>query len=177
MSPNSIAEASPSLRARVAGAFYMITIVAGILGYAAGRTHLADISLLVAGAAYIVVTLLLYELLKPVNRSLSLLAAFFSIVGIAHSDNSLFFFGFYCVLIGYLIIKSNLLPGAIGVLMVVAGLGHLTNVLVSLLFPALAHVVSPIALGLGGIGEISLALWLLVMGVHVKTEEKTKLPA
>jgi len=36
---------------------------------------------LIATACYIAVTALFYDLFKPVNRSLSLLAAFFSLVG------------------------------------------------------------------------------------------------
>jgi hypothetical protein len=38
---------------------------------------------LIATACYIAVTALFYDLFKPVNRSLSLLAAFFSLVGCA----------------------------------------------------------------------------------------------
>jgi len=38
---------------------------------------------LTATACYIAVTALFYELFKPVNRGLSLLAAFFSLVGCA----------------------------------------------------------------------------------------------
>jgi hypothetical protein len=38
---------------------------------------------LFAGACYLVVTLLLYLLLKPVSSGISLLAAFFSIIGVA----------------------------------------------------------------------------------------------
>lgn len=40
-------------------------------------------ALLISGAFYIGATLFIYEVLKPVNRSLSLLAAFFSLVGCA----------------------------------------------------------------------------------------------
>lgn len=40
----------------------------------------ADLSVV---ACYIVVTALIYDLFKPVNRGLSLLAAFFSLVGCA----------------------------------------------------------------------------------------------
>jgi Domain of unknown function (DUF4386) len=92
------------LKARVAGAFYLLTTVAGLFYVFAGNAFivtgdasakakniLASESLyrlditanIVAAGAYVVVTLLLYELLKPVSRTLSLLAAFFSIVGIA----------------------------------------------------------------------------------------------
>ena len=43
----------------------------------------ATAAMLVSGAFYLGVTLLIYELLKPVNRTVSLLAAFFSLVGCA----------------------------------------------------------------------------------------------
>jgi len=41
----------------------------------------ATVALLISTAFYIAATLFVYEVLKPVNRSLSLLAAFFSLVG------------------------------------------------------------------------------------------------
>lgn len=69
---------------------------------------------LAASACYVAVTLLFYGLFKPVSRSLSLLAAFFGLAGCAigaleafhlapFQINSLVLFGFYCLLIGYLI--------------------------------------------------------------------------
>src|ERR1700730_16728005 len=41
-------------------------------------------------------------------------------------DIGLVFFGFWCVLVGYLIFRSTFLPRIIGVLEVLAGLGYLT---------------------------------------------------
>src|SRR5438552_17219999 len=114
----SILTGEPELAARIAGAFYLVTVLTSLFGFFVARgTHAGDLSNLVAGAAYVVVTMLLYQLLKPVNPGLSLLAAFFGLVGISHSGNSLFFFGFYCMLLGYLIFKSTFLPRTIGVLM------------------------------------------------------------
>ena len=75
----------------------------------------------------------------------------------------LVFFGFRCALIGYLIYKSTFLPRIIGVLMAFAGLGYLT-----LLWPPLANYVSPFNLALAAPGELSLVLWLLVVGVNVQ---------
>ena len=98
-------ETSPRLQARTAGAFYLITIITGVFAEvfvrgslvvrddaAATATNiLAHESLyrfglaadLIMLACYIAVTLLFYDLFKLVGRSLSLLAAFFSLVGIA----------------------------------------------------------------------------------------------
>ncbi len=164
---------SPRLKARVAGAFYMITVVTAPFDYFVARgTHLGHAAGLVAGAAYVVVTLLLYDLLKPVSKSLSLLAAFFSLEGIAHSDDSLFFFGFYCILLGYLVLKSTFLPRVFGALMALAGLGLLINTFSDLAPASVAHVLSTIGLGMDS-GEILFALWLVLMGVNVPKWEET----
>jgi len=74
--------------------------------------------------------------------------------------HSLVFFGFYCLLIGILIFKSNFLPKFLGGLMVAAGLGWLTFV-----SRPLAASLSPYHYVAGGIGEGILTLWLLFMGV------------
>jgi hypothetical protein len=71
-------------------------------------------------------------------------------------------FGFYCLLIGYLIFRSAFLPRFLGVLMAVAGLGWLT-----FLSPALARSLSPYNFLPGVFGEAWLTLWLLVNGVDV----------
>ena len=160
---------------------------------------------LVATACYVAVTALFYDLFKPVNRSLSLLAAFFSLLGCAIQafggllqlaplvvlgegqygsgfkaeqlralalmfldlnaqavSISLVFFGFYCLLIGYLILRSSFLPRILGVPMAIAGFGWL-----SFLSPPLAGYLSPYILVLGFLAELSLCLWLLVIGVNV----------
>jgi hypothetical protein len=168
-----IAEASPRFKARVAGVFYLLTFLTGGAAlFVRGRLGLA--AGLIAGACYIAVTLLFYYMFKRVNRSLSLLAAIFSLVGCAIGPLSLFvhaashisplvFFGFYCLLIGYLIFRSTFLPRILGVLMAFAGLGWLT-----FLSPLLANYLSPYNLAPGILGEGSLTLWLLVMGVNAQ---------
>ncbi|HMG72660.1 MAG TPA: DUF4386 domain-containing protein [Pyrinomonadaceae bacterium] len=77
--------------------------------------------------------------------------------------NPLVFFGFYCLLIGYLIFRSTFLPRILGVLMVFAGLGWLT-----FLSPPLADSLSPYIFIPGLLGEGALTLWLLIMGVNVQ---------
>ena len=76
--------------------------------------------------------------------------------------NSLVFFGPYRLLIGYLIFRSTFLPRILGVLMMFAGLGWL------LFLSPLANHLSTYLKVLGFLAELSLCLWLLVMGVNVQ---------
>ena len=95
---------SPVLQARIAGACWLLCIVAGLASFiAAGplivandaatteANILANESLyrlgfaldLISGASYLGTTVFLYWVLKPVGRSVSLLAAFFGLAGVA----------------------------------------------------------------------------------------------
>jgi len=97
-------EASIRFKARVAGFFYFLLFPFGALSLLARRglvvkgdaaataagllLHETSWRLGIAGdllavLSYVVVTALFYELFKPVNRSLALIAAFFSLVGCA----------------------------------------------------------------------------------------------
>ncbi len=222
-----IVEASPRFKARIAGFFYLVTTLTRMFveifvrsrlvvsdNAAATATNIlaheplwrwgfaADI---LAFASYVALTALLYELFKPVNRSLSLVAAFFSLVAaVVQAISSLFhlaplvllggapylsvftteqlqalalvflrlraaayhniglvFFGLYCLLVGILILRSRFLPRILGVLMALAGLSY-----VLFLSPSLARSLQPYILVFPGVGQISLTLWLLVMGVN-----------
>jgi hypothetical protein len=164
-----IGQASPQCKARIAGVSYLLTFVAGIFALRGGL-----VANVIATVAYVAVTLLFYDIFKPVIRSLSLLAAFFSFAGLAwgaldmfhlapFNISNLVFFGFYCALIGYLILRSTFLPRILGVLMVIAGLGWLTY-----LSPPFANYLAPYNMASGILGEGSLTLWLMVMGVNVE---------
>jgi hypothetical protein len=98
-----MAEMAPRFKARIAGIFYLITTTTGFAEVVRGRlvvysdaaataanilTHeplfrLAFATDLIVNQCFIVLTLLFYDLFKPVNRSFSLLAAFFGLVGCA----------------------------------------------------------------------------------------------
>ena len=224
-----IAKASPALKARIAGVIYLFCgwaysfadgSVRGKLvvdGDAAATAHniMAHMPLYQLGFAadlfsvvcYITVTLLLYDLFRPVDRSISLLAAFFSFGGcIVQAVSSLFhlaplfvlggapylnafkpeqlqslallllnlraqstniymvFFGCYCILIGYLILRSTFMPRIIGAFMAIAGVGYLT-----FLSPPIAHSLFPhVLMPAGALGEGSLILWLLIFGVNAR---------
>ncbi len=220
-------EAGASPPARIAGLFYLLVFffnvssllvrrgliipddaaatASNILAHAS-RFWLGLTCNLVMIACFIVVTALLYELFKPVNRSLSLLAAFFGLMGCAAQTFSFLFqiapsvvlldaphlgafnaeqlqamalmlfklyakasnigsvfFGFFCLLIGYLVFRSAFLPRILGVLMMFAGVSWLT-----FLYPPLANSLRPYNLVPGVLGEGSLTVWLLAMGVNVE---------
>jgi hypothetical protein len=222
-----IAEVAPRPGARITGVVYFLYFLTAVLGefflkgivvngdpVATANNLIAHQPLyrlglatgLIAIACYIALTSLFYGLFKPVNRNLSLLAAFLGLVACAiMAAGSLFqlaplvvlggapylsafnveqlralalmflelnnqtaniclvLFGFYDLLIGYLILRSVFLPRVLGALMALAGLGWL-----SFLYPPLANFLSPYILVLGFLAELLLMLWLLVKGVNVQ---------
>jgi hypothetical protein len=166
-----IAKASPRFKARIAGALYLLSVVTAAFTelFVRGRLNIAGG--LLAVAVMVLVTLLLYDIFKPVNQGLSLLAALFSLVGLGfealrfqpHGVNiAIVFAGFYCLLIGYLIFRSALLPRILGGLMALAGLGWLTY-----LSNPLVNYLSPYNLASAFLAEASVFLWLLFMGVKI----------
>lgn len=179
--------ASPNFTARMAGFSWLMTFVFGMVALVASRRVLMPkewsiTANLLATVFYISATLFIYELLKPVNRSFSLLAAFFSLTGCSigalsaaiQSNNrqaaniSFLFFGLHCLIVGLLILRSAFLPRIVGALMVFAGLGWLTSCFANLLSPPLARALSIYIMLPGMLGEASLTLWLLVKGVNVE---------
>jgi hypothetical protein len=166
-----IAEASPRFKARIAGALYFLSLLTAALGESVGgKVGFAAGELAVAGM--VAMTLLFYDIFKPVSRSLALLATFFNLVGLSFEalrwnpqgvDIALVFVGLQHLLIGYLIFKSNFLPRILSVLMVFAGLAWLTYG-----SNPLANYLSPYNTASGILGEGLVYLWLLLMGVNVQ---------
>ena len=147
-------------KARVAGVFYVLVFVTGSLALLRGPV--ASAAMPIAAALYVVVTVLLYQLFKPVNPVVSLAAACVSLAGIVIGPlrllpvNPLVFFGFYCLFIAYLSGTSTFVPRVVAVLMMFAGVGWLTFASSSL-----AHRLFPFNFLPGVIGEASLTCWLL----------------
>ena len=225
-------ETSPNTYARIAGALYLINIVAGFLGEmfvrntmvisgdaAATAAHIAASPLLwrigIAGDLLMQVTdvplmLILYLLLRPVNRNLALLAMLFTMVQTAtlvanklnlltplflsgdmaylhafspeqlnalaylsikaHGHGfgvGLIFFGFECLITGYLIFRSGYFPRALGVMMQIAGVCYLINSFALIVMPALADALFPAILLPCLVAELSLCLWLIAKGVNL----------
>jgi hypothetical protein len=167
-----IEEASPRFKARMAGALNFFSLITVGLTESFVRGTLNFVGGYIGIASNVVVTLLLYDIFKPVNRRLSLLAASFALVGLTFEafrwqpqgvNIAIVVHGFYCLLIGYLIFKSTFLPRILGALMAFAGLGWVTYV-----SPTLVNYLSPYNLASAILAELSLMLWLLVMGVNVQ---------
>jgi Domain of unknown function (DUF4386) len=78
----------------------------------------------------------------------------------------LIFFGFACLVRGYLIFRSGYLPRTLGVLMAIAGLSYLVNSFALILAPSFATQIFPGVLLPAFIGELSFCLWLIVKGVN-----------
>ncbi len=172
-------QASPRFWARLAGLFYLINVATSLVAFSGKVGHSLTVASGVASTvSYVAVTALLYFLFRPVNPSISLVAALFSLAGctdgvltplhlLPFHIHSLVFFGFYCLLIGYLIVRSTFMPRILGVPMMLAGLGWLTFI-----SKPLSADLTPYHYIMGGIGEISLTLWLLVMGVNAERWEQ-----
>lgn len=178
-------ETSAGLFARTAGILYLLIFIAAPSGAATATPAKMTITL----ACDTGVAILFYVLFRPVSKRVSLLAAILRLVFVAimvfnslnyfgllghlkgaHSAAafntldgiSLVPFGVHCVLIAYLILKSNFLPRFLGVLLALAGLGYLV-----FLWPPLGlELFFPYILIPGVIGEGSLTLWLLIIGVN-----------
>ena len=77
----------------------------------------------------------------------------------------LVFFGFYCLIIGYLVWKSARVPRLPGILYGLAGLSYLINSLTMLLSKDFSNPLFPVYASVSFIGELSFCLWLLIKGV------------
>lgn len=86
---------------------------------------------------------------------------------------ALLMFGPYFLLTGYLIFKSTYLPKFIGALYVISGLGYTVNSFILILAPQLSGIVFMIIALPVFIGEISLALTLLLKGIKQDEWEKS----
>src|ERR1043165_524345 len=219
--------------ARVAGLLYLLLIIAGMVGevFIRGRIivsadpaatinnimssetrwRLGIAGDLLMHVCDIPVMLILYILLKPVNKNLALLALLFNLIQTAVlvanklnlfvplllSDGvdylnafdpqqlqalsyisirvhgigfgiGLIFFGFTCLVNGYLIIRSSYLPKLIGVLIQIAGLCYLINSFSLIIAPKFADSLFPAILLPAFIAELSFCLWLLIKGVNIQ---------
>lgn len=213
-------------KARIAGVFYfLIFICAGFAeGYvrtgvlipgdpsATAQNILASEGIFRMGLASdllafifdAIVAVLLYVILKPVSKILSLMAASFRLIAhpaigsinmlnhyaaLAVLDGSFIvaqpesfsllfmhlhstgyliagvFFAVHLLILGYLVIKSELFPKILGWLLGIAAFGYLIESFGSFLNPEYSDIYTMIVTITAVIGEISFTLWLLIKGV------------
>ncbi|TPG38485.1 DUF4386 domain-containing protein [Flavobacterium pectinovorum] len=229
-------ETSPQFYARIAGLLYLIIILIGLFAEVFVRNKLIVYGDATATANNIIhseflwrlgisadlimhicdlpVMIILYYLLKPVNKKLALLNLSFNLIQTAvlaanklnllaalfflgdseylksfspdqlHTLSylsiklhgygfgiGLIFFGFVCLIEGYLIYKSGYFPKTLGFLMVIAGFCYLINSFASIVAPQFSNFV---LLFPCIIAELSLTLWLIFKGVNL-TKWKEKL--
>jgi hypothetical protein len=228
-----LAGASPRQLARIAGGLYLLNIVAGFFaigvvpaalivpGDAAATVQNIQANELLYRlglAAHMIpivcnvpLVVILYDLFKVVNRRISLLMVFFSLVGTAVESANLLnqftplvlldgaqdshaltadqlqalayaplglqsigyniqqvIYAFFLLSAGYLVFRSTFLPRVVGVLLAIGALAYLTYSFATFLSPGFAaHLVPYIQLP-SLVGEGSLCLWLLAIGVNVR---------
>mgnify|MGYP001423935000 FL=1 len=78
------------------------------------------------------------------------------------------FWGLWLFPMGYLIFKSNFLPKALGILMIIGGFGYLVDSFVYFIFPDFDVTFSEFTF----LGELLLPLWLMFKGVNHEQWEK-----
>jgi len=83
------------------------------------------------------------------------------------SGFALLFFSGFCAAIGALILRSRLLPRALGVMMLLAGVCYFVSSLTTVVTPTLAGMLLPWILLPCFVGEASLATWLLAKGIDI----------
>ncbi len=224
--------------AKVAGLLYVIIILGSILGGISTelymQSHLVETAADTANTIFVpdglyrtgfsiyllvylsdlATAVVLYVLLKPVDKNLALLAAFFrfaeaTILGInmlnhfnaflllqgnaylgvfqpdqlqamasmflkVHRSGYLIsqvFFGFHCFFLGYLLFKSGYFPKALGILLIAASFGYLTESFAYFLLPnyeAVETIISWVSAVPAFLAELSLTYWLLFKGTDIE---------
>jgi hypothetical protein len=228
---------SPQTTARLAGALWLIVIAVSIASLFAAPSvningspaqtaasilaaetpyRLAFALLFVGSLCYLGVTALLYELLRPVNRSVALFGAFAGLAGLtigaASAVNELgaldllkqasaaapavasqlqtiaqfalrdgpefkvgmVFFGLQIASVGYLILRSGLVPRIIGGVLVAGGLSYIITSFATFVAPEVGARLSPLVIPIAIVGEGSLTLWLLFKGVSVPLSRRSE---
>jgi hypothetical protein len=118
--------------------------------------HFAPL-LLLSGAEYL-------SAFKP--DQLQALALVFIRLRTIGLDIALVFFGFHCVVLGYLLFRSTFFPRIVGLLLAIGGVGYMVNIFANVIPPAIGAHLFPYIMLPAGIAEISLTLWLIIVGVN-----------
>ena len=104
------------------------------------------------------------------SEQLQVLSMFFQNIHTKGYYVNQIFFGMYLFPLGYMIVKSAIVPKIIGAFLIVGFIGDMIDFVVYFLFPNVESVLLDNVTIPADIGEISLCLWLLVMGVRSQKE-------
>lgn len=85
---------------------------------------------------------------------------------------ALVFFGIHLMFFGILLKRSKYVPGALAVLVAVAGVGYVLNTLATFFLPDHGDLASTLLLLPALFAEVGLTGWLLVKGVRVEGERE-----
>lgn len=100
------------------------------------------------------------------EQAQSLAYLFHKLHGYGFLLSMVFFSGFYLSLVGLLVFRSGFFPRILGLLLGLAGLCDLIECFSSFLSPAFSNLLAPYILLPGLVAELSMALWLAVVGLN-----------
>jgi hypothetical protein len=106
--------------------------------------------------------------IEPQSNTAETLLSFYTNGGMANE----IFYGLWLLPLGLLILKSDLIPKVIGILLLVTCVCHLLDFGIFFFAPSVSAMVQPI-LYAGEIGEFVLVLWLLIKGVKTREQRGT----
>jgi hypothetical protein len=175
------------------------------------------VSYLIVFLSEIGATILLYQLLKPVNQTLAIMMMVTRLMQAAvHALNLLnfvfplillnggdyldvfatnqlhalvllftnahyygvliseAFFSVSLLLLGYLVYKSELFPGILGILLAIAGAFYILDSFGIFLMPQHEALIANLIIAPAIIGELSFTLWLLIKGIRTPKPESQK---
>lgn len=170
---------SARARARIGGVFYLLDLVTSVIGDTVLHgTPLGLAADRFATVCYVIVTVVLFSLLRVINMTLAIFMASFSLLalmtwtfgqlvwnGSATAAGNVIF-GVYLVIAGFLIYRSTFMPRIVGAALAPGGLGLLTYV-----SPRLVGHIYPYNAIPALVGETSLMLWLVLVGINLQRWE------
>ena len=82
--------------------------------------------------------------------------------------------GLWLLPFGVLAIKSGFFPKVLGVMLIVACFAYVTDSITSIMLPVPIPAVSTVTLALGGLGELAIVVWMIVVGAKTPQTEISK---
>lgn len=84
---------------------------------------------------------------------------------------AMLFWGLWLLPFGYLVYRSNFLPKILGILLMLGGIGYLTNFTGNILIKNYSEIgISKFISIPASLGEIGICLWLLIIGIRPKKD-------